>query len=359
MLSDFVLHNYRGKRKTTKGVSVKTTVKICALCIFFSCLSMGAFALDAKFSGYVFGDYYWMAKDSNPVAQGNNGFWVRRVYATGDFSIVEKVDARLRLEFSSPDFYATSANAMPFIKDAYLKWTPSEHGFLLGISPTPTWEVFEGQWGYRSVEKTPLDLNKFGSSRDFGLAAKGSVWDKKLSYHLMVANGEGTKSEFNGEKSIYLSLTWRPLSLLLLEAYGDYHIGAGRTDRYTLQGFVGIKGDVGRAGVLFAHQLRQATTDLSLQVLSVYGVLNTLDNLRVYGRVDRNFDPIPGGASIAYLRFNTVDKSTFFLGGVDYEPWSSVHFMPNVEVIVYDAQTGTAASPTIVPRLTFLYEFKG
>ncbi|MGQ9470697.1 MAG: hypothetical protein ACUVR0_03285 [Candidatus Aminicenantales bacterium] len=51
------------------------------------------------------------------------------------------------------------------------------------------------------MEKTPLDLYQMGDSRDFGIAFRGSIGKKELfSYHIMIGNGEGVKSEVNKEK---------------------------------------------------------------------------------------------------------------------------------------------------------------
>ena len=58
----------------------------------------------------------------------------------------------------------------PLVKDAYLCYQWNGRSLYAGQSPTPIWSITETVWGYRAVEKTIMDLNKIGSSRDNGIA---------------------------------------------------------------------------------------------------------------------------------------------------------------------------------------------
>jgi len=130
------------------------------------------FAQGGKISGYMFGDYYYVAANHNRDLENQNGFWFRRIYFTYDKGLSEAFAIRFRLEFNSPGDFSTKAKLEPYIKDAYLQWKAPRHSILFGVSPAPTWEVIETVWGYRSVGKTPLDLQKFGDSRDFGMPSR-------------------------------------------------------------------------------------------------------------------------------------------------------------------------------------------
>ncbi|MFQ5627394.1 MAG: hypothetical protein ACE5I1_01435, partial [bacterium] len=66
-------------------------------------------AQDSKFSGYMFGDYYWFAGNHEPEIQDRNGFWLRRVYFTYDKILDESFSTRLRLEMANPDGITKSA----------------------------------------------------------------------------------------------------------------------------------------------------------------------------------------------------------------------------------------------------------
>ena len=313
-----------------------------------------------KFSGYMFGDYYWVAGNHNPDIEGRNGFWFRRIYFTFDQKLADHLSVRLRFEMASPGNFTSASKIEPFVKDAYLKYTFGRHRLVVGLSPTPTWEVIEKHWGYRSVEKTPLDLQKFGSSRDLGIALLGSL-DKngKIRYHVMIANGSGTKGETNEGKKFLASLGFYPTKSVFIEIYGDYDDRPGETDRYTLQGFIGLKGSWGRFGVHYAHQTRQVEggDDLELDLASVFGVLKIAEKTFVFARYDRMFDPNPDGAKISYIPFDPAAKSNFLVAGFDFHVAERVQVMPNIEVVFYDNVDGDKPDTDVIPRLTVFYKF--
>jgi len=225
---------------------------------------------------------------------------------------------------------------VPFTKDAYIKWNHTGHQVIFGLSPTPTWDVIEKIWGYRSVEKTPLDLQKYGSSREFGIALKGHLdTDKRFAYHVMLANGSATKSETNEEKKVMGSLGFHPNDEVTLEFYADWE-NRGDPSRYTIQGFASYDTGDYRAGIQYARQTETQTgcPDVTREVFSLFGVARMADRVSVLGRLDRNFDAAPSG--ISYLPFDpTAGSSNLVVAGLDFEPVKDVHIMPNVEAVVY------------------------
>lgn len=318
---------------------------------------------EGKISGYLFGDYYWMAQNHDPDLEGKNGLWIRRIYFTYDKDLSDTFTTRLRLEFNGKGDFTTKAKLVPFINDAYLRWKPNRHSAYLGISPTPTWDLVEKHWGYRSVEKTPLDLQKFGSSHDFGVALKGVIDEGGIfSYHFMFANGEGTSgAEIDTGKKFMLALTTRPTDPLVFQVYGDLDENDGASeDIRTYQAFVGWSADRGRAGLLFAQQVREdpSGSEESLEILSVHGAAELREKLSAFARVDRMFDANSKGDQISYIPFDTTSKSILVIGGLDYTPIESVHVLPNVEAVFYDdSTTGTDPESDLIPRLTLYYEF--
>lgn len=313
-----------------------------------------------QFSGYMFGDYYWVAGNHNADLEGRNGFWFRRIYFTFDQKLTDRFSVRLRFEMASPGDFTSSTNMEPFVKDAFLRYSWGRHQLILGLSPTPTWEVIEKHWGYRSVEKTPLDLQKFGSSRDLGIALLGSLDSaKKIRYHLMVANGSGTKGETNEGKKFLASLGFYPTESFFFEIYGDYDDRPGETDRFTLQGFLGLKGNWGRLGLQYAHQTRQVEVgdDLELDIASIFGVLKLSDKTFVFARYDRMFDPNPDGSKIAYIPFDPAAKSNFIVAGFDFHLADKIQLMPNIEIVFYDEVDGVRPDTDVIPRLTLYYKF--
>ncbi|WP_457654498.1 porin [Rhodocaloribacter sp.] len=315
----------------------------------------------ASFRGLVFGDAYWVAGSDDGALENRNGFWFRRIYLTFDFAISDAWSARLRTEMNSKGDFSSKAKLEPAAKDVYLRWKHGNHRLTFGLSGTPTWNVVESFWGYRSVEKTLLDLQKLGSSRDVGVAARGSLdGEKKIRYNVMLANGNGTSSETNKGKKGFLALTFYPASSVVFEVYGDYDDRSGDTDRTTVQGFVGFKGHAGRVGIQYAYQRRNVVGggSVTLNALSVFGAMPLSKKVTGFARFDRMFDPNPDAAKISYLPFAENARSTLALAGVDIAAHEQVHFMPNVEAVFFDVVDGSAPAPTIMPRFTFFYTFK-
>lgn len=315
-----------------------------------------------KISGYMFGDYYYVAANHDEVREGKNGFWFRRIYFTYDHGLSENFSIRFRIEMNSAGNFTSNNKLEPFVKDAYLKWKHSRHTIIFGLSSTPTWDVIEKIWGYRAVEKTPLDLQKFGSSRDFGLAFKGSLDSQnRVNYHFMIANGSGTGTENNEGKKLLFSLGAKFTDNFFVEGYADFEERPGRTNRYTLQGFVAYQREDFRLGVQLAHQTRQTgegLEDLKLQIASVFAAVKLSQQAWSLVRFDRTFDPNSFGNKISYIPFDATAKSNFFLAGVDITPIKNVHIIPNVEAVVYDEVSGERPDTDVIPRITFYYVWK-
>lgn len=312
-----------------------------------------------RLTGYMFGDFYWVANHHDPSLEGHNGFWFRRIYFTYDHTLSPAFSTRFRLELNSAGDFKSNLKLTPYVKDAYLRWTRSGHSVLVGISPTPTWEYIESFWGYRSIEKTPLDLQRFDGSRDFGVALMGGLGGgARLRYHVMLGNGSDTGSETDKSKVVRGSLGYRAANGAVVEAYADWQDRPGRADRSTWQVFAGYQRPDWRMAVHFAQQARRSATGGStarLEILSSFAAAKVAETAWLFGRVDRMFDPNPEGDKIPYLPFDPRARSLLAIFGFDVAPEKSVHIMPNVELIRYDKAGGLKPAADVVPRVTFYY----
>lgn len=316
-----------------------------------------ASAQETKISGLFFGDYYNVLNHHDADLEGANGFWARRMYLTVDTRFNSAWDARVRFEAASPGDFTTSATMDPFLKDLYVRWRSGNHAIYIGLSSSPTWNLIESQWGYRDVEKTPLDLYKMGSSRDFGVSFQGSLDEgRKVRYHVMVGNGEATKGETNKGKKFLGALQFYPTGNLVLEAYADREDRTDDKDRATYTATAVVKGEQGRIGLLAARQVRMApgASDVNVDVFSVFGVLNANERVNVLARWDRMATPIPDGAKISYFRMDSKSEGNFFLAGLDIKLDERVHLIPNLEVVSY---ADDALSSDIFLKTTFSITF--
>ena len=324
----------------------------------------GAIKAEGKISGVVFGDAAWIANHRTGPAglENETAFWIRRGYFTYDNIFTEQVVGRFRLEFVSPDLDDATDVMRPFVKEASLKWKPNDHTLSVGLIPTPTWVdgVVESHWGYRSVEKTPIDLQGFGNAVDLGVGAKGTFGEeKRLGYVVVAGNGSGTRSESNGQKKVYASFFVKPFADWVVETYGDYEAGTGHTARYMGQGFIGYSKATWRVGSLFAYHVTQLAAGgrRDFRIFSVHGAAKLSEKLWSFARFDRTFNANINGNNIAYLPFHNQAESNFTVAGLDFEPTKNIHLLPNVETIFYTKVDGSRPGPDVVPRLTFAWNY--
>lgn len=316
-------------------------------------------AQESELSGLVFGDYYWMASHHDEAVDSRNGFWIRRIYLTFDRDIGQNWAVRVRGEMNQPGDFTSSSVMTPFVKDAYLQWESGQHTLRMGLAPTPTFSLVEDWWGYRPVEKTPLDLYRFGSTRDLGISAQGHLGEEMpVRYHAMVGNGSGTGAEINNGKKAMLSLAASPLEALTLEVYGDLE----ETDQggyYTFQGALYYQHGPGRLGLQYAHQTQYQddAPDAGFDIVSVFGRVQLNENVSALARLDRQFQPHPGGQNIPYLPLATNANANFVLAGLDFSLNEQVHLIPNIEAVFYDSATGETPNTLVLPRLTLFYTF--
>lgn len=312
-------------------------------------------------SGLAFGDIYLMAQNADPTLKGANGIWLRRFYLTFDSKLARDFQFRVRFEGNSSGDFKTAGKVTPFVKDLYLRYTTGDQQLYLGIISSPTWELVEGHWGYRDVEKTPLDLQRLGSSRDFGLSAKGRFDGAgKVRYHVALGNGDDVNNDINEGKKAMGALSVYPTKGLVLEVYADFDDRPGDTDRNNLQAFAGYSGSWGRVGGLVARQHREVTNApaLDLEIYSGYLVITASETVSLLGRFDHMADPNPDGMKIPYLTFNPTAKANLLMAGIDIALDKRVHLIPNFQYVFYDA-VGTAAAPKneLMLRMTYSITF--
>lgn len=313
-----------------------------------------------KISGYVIGDANAVLSNHDPVVDDQTNFWIRRAYLSFDSKMSDTWSSRLRFEANSPGDYRTSSKLNPFVKDAYLAWKDSGKELYLGISPSPTWEFVEGFWGYRSVEKTALDLYRMGSSRDFGVAYKGKGFDNKIAYHVMLGNGAGEASETNDGKKAMVSVGFMPNSALSFELYADHEDRPASTDRTAVRAFAGWRGQSSRIGFEYGWQDRDAATGPGedVAVASLFGVWRLSEKSSLITRWDRSFDGFSDADKIPYVPIAKNMEFDLAILGWDYKLHKQISLIPNLEYISYRDTNGVSApDDDLYAKITLYYQF--
>ena len=346
-------------------------------------VSMSAHAQDkpaGKFSGYMFGDYsYNVAHDSTAAlsnaavggAKDMNAFQLRRIYFAYDDEISTIFSSRFRLEGST---------GSPIVKDAYLKWKNVFNGsdLYFGMQPTPAFDISEGAWGYRSLEKTIMDLRGIVSSRDLGISLRGRIDEKgSVNYWVMAGNNSGTGNEADRYKRFYANVQIKPVDNLQVTLYADYSmksdinnnntttlpkatlnnddittavfVGYGIKDKYNfgVEAFYKTTANGIAAGTIpnIAYSSKNALG------VTVFGTVTVATDVAVVARYD-NYDP------------NTAsnfkgDSRTYILAGLSWKVDKNVMIMPNVQYETYESlpNGGRSFDPSMTARMTFYYVF--
>jgi len=334
-----------------------------------------------RISGYLFGDYYYNAdgldhhgynasgSDSGQayingstsangtptnITKDLNGIAIRRIYFQADNDLSAKYSTRFRLEADSKAL-SSDGKISVAVKAAYLQAKNVVPGgnFLVGMLSTPTFENPEEFWAYRSIEKTIADFRGIGSSADLGFQMKGFVdSNHKIGYSAMFGNGIGQKPEDNRYKKGYLAIPLRLTEDFRLEPYIDYEAAAGNMDKVTYKVFAGYESRLGALGVEVLDRVNHQGAAPTREPFgfSVFGRKKVRSNLSAFARWDR----WQADSRLA----NRVD-SDLYIGGIDWEPYKDIHFMPNIEANQYTAKGTAPAPPTndLQARMTVYYKW--
>jgi len=352
---------------------MKKIYTISIILILFAAINFAQEVKDkVKFSGVIFSDFFYNIDNADAAKKDINGFQIRRIYFTTDIAVAEKFDARFRLESDQSANSNTPGGKLGvMVKDAYLKWKGLFSGsdMFVGISPTPGFDVSESAWGYRSLEKTILDLDGIVPSRDFGVDLKGKLaGDGIVNYWIKLANNSGNGPETDKYKRYYAMLHFKLTDGFQATVYGDYASKGDKLDNFdkvfkSNNQFVGSaflgykqKEDFSIGAEVFIRSIqnnfaKSAASALQNQNsfgLSLWGWASLSDDFKLVGRFD-NYDPNSDLDS---------DGNSFFLAGLDYRPAKNVSVIPNFEYVSYQAKDAQGNSKSdLVARITFAYSF--
>ena len=340
--------------------------KILFVLLFF--LLIGAVQINAqvKIHGLTFGDFFYNASSFNPQNKDVNGVDIRRVYFTGDFTLSDQFSSRFRLETDQIGSGGGKNEFGVMVKDAWLKWNNifSGSALIFGISPTPAFDVSEGAWGHRYLEKTIMDLDHIVGSRDMGIDLKGNLAENgSVKYWLKLGNNSGNSPEANKYKRYYGMLEFNPSKELLITLYGDYASmpqKAGKSNSaFVGAGFINLKQkgkfSIGVEGFLKSQQNNYVSSTGSLESqtgfgLSVWAYANISDKAQLVGRFD-TFDPNTNSSA-------NKDGKNLILAGIQFNPIPNVSVTPNIEMFTYQADKLPGGDKSdIIPRVSFYWVF--
>ena len=349
------------------------------LMLLFTTLS---FAQDAtnrfKFGGLMFGDYFYNSANITPANVNLNGFQFRRIYFTSDIFVNDDFDARFRLESDQSANSNTAGGKLGvMVKDAYLKWKGIFSGsdLFFGISPTPAFDISENAWGYRSLEKTIMDLNGIVSSRDFGVDLKGQlVSGGGVNYWVKIGNNSSNGPAANKFKRYYGLLQFKPVAGFQATIYGDFADKADVADPVTKTNkptntyvgalflnyqektdfAIGVETFIRTMPNAYAPSKTSALQDQNSFGISAWAWVSLSEKFRLVARFD-DYDPNENSDRTIV----TNSQQTLILAGLDCRVAKNVSIIPNIEMTNYQGYSApsTGDHMNVVERVTFSFTF--
>ena len=366
------------KYKTMNAAPIRTLLGVALLISLFAGDATGQ---TVKVGGLAYVDYFYRLGDGDEtvlwqkpkddlwdtdrdetINDALHGFTYRKVYLTTDATISENFKARFRLEAN--DKHAGSKGPIPFVKDMWVDWNyTGNHSARVGVMPPPVFQLSEHVWGFRSLEKTIIDVQGVNSSRDFGIRFDGPIpiHNGLVRYAVMLANGSGNRAEHDKNKRGYAQISIHPSNKLVFSVGADYgkYLNQFSRDGAVFRSplyrevrasvFGGYEGDVARFGVeAFLYELKREEEQTSTVrgenetgyiETSTFESRNRLIGISVFGSIKVN----PLVEFVGRLdmtkndgEFGEIDSSgpvlneTLVVAGVAFTPNEHVRIIPNL-----------------------------
>ena len=333
----------------------------------------------SKISGLMFGDYYWFSQShrdqvspSDPTPTRDlHGLWFRRLYFTFDYAYSARLSTRFRLEANSNGDF-TGGDIVPYVKDAWLKWTYAhEQQLTLGIQPTLTFDWLDEFWGLRHIEKSPADLYRLDSSRDFGFTFSGPSGIAGHRYAAQFGNESGSGSETQEGKILRFENRYERNPGIALEGFYSFSTRAEGEHRHTAQGIAGFRYATARVGGQYLWQVRKPGPDVPNQEISVwsgFAVWERPNRADLFFRVDAVRGDLggvetglPGAEEIDYWLLSSQSPFTMWIVGGEWYLHPSVRLGPNLELVRYGKDPDPVNFPgrrqDSILRFTFFWTF--
>ena len=218
-----------------------------------------------------------------------------------------------------------------FLKKAQLDYKCGWGKTSLGLIGTNTYGIQEKNWGYRFIEKSALDKNKFVKTADLGIGVSKKLFNS-LNVGMQYLNGEGYKSpELNSIQQLSFNMN-----------YGEMNLS---------------KNNGGNLGLVYSTELTQNST---VTMFSFYGAV-ALRKIRIGTELDF-FD---GKELIStYINYH-VNRKVDFFSRYDIVTEDNKKDKYIISGLVYNCGNGFLVSPNIrksneddlVYKLNFQFKF--
>ena len=238
---------------------------------------------EGKIGGVTYFDYSNTEKAS--------GFNFQRQYFGYGGKVSDQVSYKILFDVGR---YDSDTRLTTYLKKAQINYNSSFGKFNFGLIGMNTYNIQEKNWGYRFIEKSAIDKNKFSSTADIGIGFSKSLLDN-LNLSLLFVNGEGFKKP-QGDKyhKIAFNATYDEGNLNKNDGYNAGVVfttestGADPTTMTSV--FGGFAGMGLRIGGEFDMQSKGGSESNIISVSANYSLRDNIDFFARYDMIDDNDD---------------------------------------------------------------------
>ncbi|RKY81554.1 hypothetical protein DRQ07_03735 [candidate division KSB1 bacterium] len=280
-----------------------------------------AFSEEGGMSSLIFFDYSYQTSENAP---DHNGFEVKRAYFTFSKSVTHAIGFKIQFDVGRQKD-RMNTNLYAYLKNALVKWKTDAGTFIFGLQGMNVFKIQEKTWGYRFIEKSAMDREKFASSADLGIGFSRKFAEKGF-INAMITNGGGYKKPETDKYKKYSVLIGygeqrldkkRGFNAGVVFSYEPYKNGT--VYRKQLIGFLaGFSVKKIRMGAEL-NIMDDSAVDKQNKLLSVYAVYKITERYQIFGRADRLDD----GA----------ENENYIIAGMVLVPAKSLMIAPNVRIL--------------------------
>jgi len=293
---------------------------------------------EGKISGIGFYNYtYNLAEGAEGTDKG--GFSFDRIYFTYKNTLSDKISFKFQTDVGRFNFIDKDANdniiegdksnLFAYIKKAQLDWKFSIGKITLGMQGMNMFNVIEKTWGFRFIEKSPMDKHESSSSADMGIGVSGKF--KNLNYSILSTNGSGyKKQETDAFKKTSAQLVYGQKNLVKKDGFNigtsfSYEPYTANYTKKVMSIFYGYAGSKLRIGGELDMDIDSGTNQRK-QILAFYSSYKAMNNLEglIY------FDMYDPDMSI------NNNSETYIIVGINYYPAKGLIITPNIRTTFFD-----------------------
>jgi len=279
---------------------------------------------EGKISGLGFYNYTYNLTEG-AFGANKSSFALDRVYFTYKNSISNNISFKFQTDVGN---VGDDARLTSYLKKAQLDWK-GPCNITLGMQGMNMFNVIEKTWGFRFIEKSPMDKHQFSSSADMGIGFSGKM--SSLNYSILFTNGSGyKKQETDAYKKTSVQLVYGQKKLIKKDGFNIgtsfSHEPYNSNDTKSVMSFFG--GYAGN-GLRFGGEFDMYTDsgeDKTKQIIAFYSSYRVMDNLEGLVYVDM-YDPD------TEFHYN---EETYIIAGLNYYAEKGLIISPNIRLTSFE-----------------------